>query len=69
MFHGVVGEIAFEEMKPEVYERKFWEALGGYDERVAGQLKEVYAVGAIESARQNGHSPERLAEMVKESMK
>ncbi len=70
MFKGVVGAINFEEMKASTYEAKFWEGMGGYDEDLDADLAEVNTpIGAIESARQNGHSPERLAQMVKESTK
>ena len=66
MFKGVIGEIVFEEMKPETYKSKFWEAFGGYDEEIDAQLA---SIDAIETARQNGHSPEQLAEIVKSAKK
>lgn len=66
MFKGVAGEIVFEEMKASTYETKFWEALGGYDEDADMDLQKI---DAIETARKNGHSPERLAQMVGEATK
>lgn len=57
-------EIVFEEMSASEYETKFWQALGGYNEDVDLDLA---AIDAIETARKNGHSPKRLAEIVKSS--
>jgi len=69
MFHGVAGEIVFEEMSASTYETKFWDAIGGYDENLDADLIIINSpVGTIETARQNGHSPERLAEIIKSNM-
>ena len=65
MFKETAGEITFQEMLASTYETKFWEVLGGYNEDVDLDLAEI---NAIETARKNGHSPAKLAQIVKSSM-
>jgi len=64
MFNGVVGQMVFEEMSAEQYERQFWAAMGGYDESISAQLE---TINAIETARLNGHSPQSLARIIQEN--
>lgn len=57
-------EIIFKEMSASEYETKFWKALSGYNEDIDLDLAEI---DAIETARKNGHSPAKLAQIVKGS--